>query len=350
MRTITLIPGDGIGPSVTDATVRVIEATGLDITWELALAGATALKEKGSPLPQETLDSITRNKIALKGPCDTPIGGGFASVNVALRKEFDLYSNLRPIKSMPGVKSRYYNVDLVVFREGIEDIYGGEGYYLDDSNNRVIEKTHTAMLTGKITWDNCFRYFMSVFDYAVKHNRKRVTIVHKANIVKEAYGMFLEVGLEFAKICRDIKVDERIIDHMAMRLVMNPNEFDIIALPNMFGDIISEECAGLIGGLGLVPGANIGSGYAIFEAAHGTAPDIAGKNLANPTAVILSGAMMLDHIGEIRAACTIRQAVSDVIAEGKNVTKDLNPAGVGTIEMTDAIIERMGKWSDYYFA
>lgn len=332
MRTITLIPGDGIGPSVTDAAVRVVEATGVKIRWERVLAGMTALNEKGSPLPKETLDSITRNRVALKGPCDTPIGGGFRSVNVAMRKHFDTYVIKRTIISMPGVKTPLEDkrpINLVVFREGVEDIYAGQDLGTDEA----------GFVGGEITRRNCERFFKKVFDYAKNNGRRSVTIVHKANIVKHAYGLFLKVGLEVAERYPEIKVSSKIIDDMCMKLVMNPHQFDVIAAPNMFGDIVSEQCAGLVGGLGFVSGVNLGDKVAIFEAAHGTAPDIAGKDIANPTALILSAAMMLDYIGEPEAAKKVRKAVTKVIARGAYVTPDISRgSGVGTARMTDEIV------------
>lgn len=345
MRTITAIMGDGIGPEVMEATMRVVDATGIEIKWERVLAGMTALTEKGSPLPQETLDSITRNRVALKGPCDTPIGGGFASVNVALRKHFDLYANIRPVKSMPGVKSRYSDVDLVVCRENIEDIYCGEEVYM--SPVFAGKEPAGAVVTGVITRQNSRRFFNHVFNYALKHSRHKVTIVHKANILKKTQGLFLETSKEVFENYptlaeRGFTVDDKIIDNMTMQLVLDPSRFDMIAATNMFGDILSDLCAGLVGGLGLAPGANIGDRGAIFEAVHGTAPDIAGKNLANPTALILSAAMMLNYLGELKATTVIRCAVNEVIFTGEKVTKDINRTnGVGTIEMTDAIVEQI---------
>ena len=344
MRTITAIMGDGIGPEVMEAAMRVVDATGVQIKWERVLAGMTALNEKGSPLPRETLDSITRNRVALKGPCDTPIGGGFASVNVALRKHFDLYVNIRPVRSMPGVKSRYENVDLVVFRENIEDVYGGEEYWVNEKGQGVQGSSDCAAVIGIITRKNSRRFFNHVLNYALKHNRRKVTIVHKANILKKTQGLFLEIGKgvfqNYPTLAeRGFTIDDKIIDNMTMQLVLDPSRFDMIAATNMFGDILSDLCAGFIGGLGLVPGANIGDHFAIFEAVHGTAPDIVGKGIANPTALILSAAMMLDHIEEPVAAKIIRRAVERVIVQGEKVTRDINPfLKVGTEEMTDEIV------------
>jgi len=343
MRTITAIMGDGIGPEVMEATMRVVDATGVLINWEKVYAGQAALDKTGSPLPQETLDSITRNKVALKGPCDTPIGSGFKSVNVKMRQLFDTYFIPRLVVSMPGVKSRFSDVNLIVLREGVEDIYAGD----EDGD---YEK---GIIHGVITRKNSTRFFERVFDYAKINNRKHVTIVHKANIIKHAYGLFLRVGLEVAERYPEIKVDSKIVDDMCMKLVMNPNQFDVIAAPNMFGDIVSELCAGLVGGLGVVSGANLGDKYAIFEAGHGTAPDIAGKGIANPTALILSAAMMLEYIGESKACAIIVCAVNEVLFEGKYITKDITHARneklrsmgyylpVSTDRMTDAIVEQV---------
>ena len=355
MRKITVIMGDGIGPEVVEATIKVVHATGVKIEWERVYAGMTAFnKTGGDPLPNETLNSIEQNRVALKGPCDTPIGGGFASVNVALRKKFDLYANIRPIKSMPGVKSRYEDVDLVIFRENIEDIYGGEESYL--SPTFAGGEPAGAEVVGTITRKNSRRLFCQVYNYALNHHRKHLTIVHKANILKKTQGLFLETGKEVFENYPTLAeqgfiVDDKIIDNMSMQLVLNPTRFDMIAATNMFGDILSDLCAGLVGGLGLAPGANIGDTAAIFEAVHGTAPDIAGKNLANPTALILSAAMMLDYIGESVASDIIRKAVGTVIYTGKKITKDIQllhysaERSAGTSEMADAIAEEVSNLS-----
>src|SRR3989344_577354 len=344
MRTITAIMGDGIGPEVMEAAMRVVDAAGVKIKWERVLAGMTALNEKGSPLPQETLDSIARNRVALKGPCDTPIGGGFASVNVALRKRFDLYANIRPVKSRPGVKSRYENVDLVVCRENIEDVYGESDQFIGKQLKHSSVWTSCARMTGYITEYNSRRFFQQVFNYALKNNRRKATIVHKANILKNTHGLFLSTGKQvfekYPSLVRNgFVLDDMIVDNTAQKLVLDPTRFDMIATTNMFGDILSDLCAGLVGGLGLAPGANIGDNCAIFEAVHGTAPDIVGKGIANPTALILSAAMMLDHIEEPVAAKIIRRAVERVIVQGEKVTRDINPfLKVGTEEMTDEIV------------
>ena len=332
MHTVTLIPGDGIGPSIADAAQRVIGATGVDIQWELAPAGIAAIEIFKDPIPESTIQSIQKNKVALKGPLTTLSGKGFRSVNVALRKEFDLFINLRPAKSFEGVTSRYANVDLVMFRENIEEFYSGIEHYVDAQKS-------AAETIGIVTRFGSERIVHAAFEYARKYGRKKVTIVHKANIMKFSGGLFLDVAREVAQKYPEITAEDRIVDNMAMQLVLNPNQFDVIVTTNLFGDILSDLCSGLVGGLGLAPGANIGSNAAIFEAVHGSAPDIAGKNLANPCAIILAGAMMLDYLGEQEAATKIHNAVAKVLKEGKNVTKDLNPhSTTGTIEMTDTII------------
>ncbi|HTR80904.1 MAG TPA: isocitrate/isopropylmalate family dehydrogenase [Bacteroidota bacterium] len=333
MYTITLIPGDGIGPSISEAACRVIEATGVKIQWEVAQAGIAAIETLKDPIPESTIESIQKNKVALKGPLTTMSGKGFRSVNVALRKEFDLYINLRPAKSFEGVSSRYANVDLVMFRENIEEFYSGIEHFVDAQKS-------AAETIGIVTRFGSERIVRAAFEYARKYNRKKVTIVHKANIMKFSGGLFLEVAREVAQKYPEIAVEDRIVDNMAMQLVLNPAQFDVMVTTNLFGDILSDLCSGLVGGLGLAPGANIGAHAAIFEAVHGSAPDIAGKNIANPCAIILAGAMMLDHLGETTAATKIRSAVSKVLKEGKSVTKDLNPRSTtGTVEMADAIIQ-----------
>lgn len=340
MRTITLIPGDGIGPSLADAVVKVIDATEAEIIWDLAEAGMTAFEKHGHPLPKKTFESIRRNKVALKGPLETPIGEGFQSVSVQLRKIFDLYFNLRPIKSLKGVGCLHDNVDLLVCRENTEELYTGEEEYIWDP---VTKDIIGAKVVGKVTYHGSRQFFRSVFETARYFKRKKVTVLHKANILKLTNGLFLEVAREFSALFPEIEFEERIIDAGSMQVVMNPKNFDVIATTNLFGDIVSDIFAGLVGGLGIIPGANVGRNYAIFEAVHGTWPQAAGKNLANPTALILSAAMMLDHIGEVKAARRIRWAVESVIAEGKKVTCDLSPdgIGVGTVDMTNAIVEKI---------
>ena len=335
MHTVTIIPGDGIGPSIAEAAQRVIEATGVEIQWEFAPAGIAAIETYKDPIPESTIQSIQKNKIALKGPLTTLSGKGFRSVNVALRKEFDLFINLRPAKSFEGVSSRYSHVDLVMFRENIEEFYSGIEHYVDAQKS-------AAETIGIVTRFGSERIVHAAFEYARKYGRKKVTIVHKANIMKFSGGLFLDVAREVAQKYPEIITEDRIVDNMAMQLVLNPNQFDVIVTTNLFGDILSDLCSGLVGGLGLAPGANIGSNAAIFEAVHGSAPDIAGKNLANPCAIILAGAMMLDYLGEEEAAAKIHDAVAKILKEGIYVTKDLNPRSTtGTVEMTDAIIKTL---------
>lgn len=333
--TITLIPGDGIGPEITKAATRVIEATGVKIDWEVYDAGFAAIEKYKDPLPQPVIDSIAKNKVALKGPLTTPIGTGFRSVNVALRKEFDLYSNLRPAKSFEGIKSRYENIDLIIVRENTEEFYSGIEHYVD-------ARKSAAETIGIVTRTGSERIIRFAFDYAVKHGRKKVTVVHKANILKYTSGLFLDVAKNMAKEYSQIEMNDKIIDNMAMQMVINPNQFDVIVTTNLFGDILSDLASGLVGGLGVAPGANIGYNTSIFEAVHGSAPDIAGKNIANPSALILAASMMLEHIGEFAASNKISSAVAAVIKEGKKVTKDLNTVNpVTTDEMADAIIEKL---------
>ena len=335
MHTVTLIPGDGIGPSIAEAACRVIESTGVDIRWETAHAGLTAIEKFKDPIPESTIESIQKNKVALKGPLTTMSGKGFRSVNVALRKEFDLYINLRPAKSFEGVSSRYRNVDLVMFRENIEEFYSGIEHYIDAQKS-------AAETIGIVTRFGSERIVRAAFEYARKNGRKKVTIVHKANIMKFSGGIFLEVAREVAQKYPEIDAEDRIVDNMAMQLVLNPSQFDVMVTTNLFGDILSDLCSGLVGGLGLAPGANIGSHAAIFEAVHGSAPDIAGKNIANPCAIILAGAMLLDHLGEASAAAKINSAIAQVLKEGKRLTRDLDPnSKTGTTEMADVIIEHI---------
>jgi isocitrate dehydrogenase (NAD+) len=293
------------------------------------------VQEYKDPLPQAVIDSIEKNKVALKGPLTTPIGTGFRSVNVALRKEFDLYSNLRPAKSMQGIKSRYDDVDLIIVRENTEEFYSGIEHYVDSRKS-------AAETIGIVTRTGSERIIRYAFEYAKGHGRKKVTVVHKANILKYTSGLFLDVAKSMAKEYPEIEMNDKIIDNMAMQMVVNPNQFDVIVTTNLFGDILSDLASGLVGGLGVAPGANIGYHHAIFEAVHGSAPDIAGKNIANPCAIILASAMLLDHIGEAEPAQRIEKAVADVILEGKKVTRDLSPTNAVTTEaMADAIIEKL---------
>src|SRR3954467_4185691 len=312
--TITLIPGDGIGPEVSSAVVRIIEATGVDIKWETHYAGAQALEKFGSTLPDELLESIKRNRVALKGPITTPVGKGFTSVNVGLRKALDLYANVRPVKTLPNVPSRYENVDLVIIRENTEGLYSGLEHTVIPG---VVESL--KIVTEKATTRIC-RY---AFEYARANGRKKLTCIHKANIMKLSDGLFLECFNNVAKEYPDIEADNKIVDNCCMQLVIKPEQFDVLVLENLYGDIVSDLCAGLIGGLGLAPGANIGEQGAVFEAVHGSAPDIAGQGIANPTALLMSATIMLRHIVENDAAARIEKAMLEVFAEGKFITKDL---------------------------
>jgi isocitrate dehydrogenase (NAD+) len=326
--TITLIPGDGIGPEVTFAVVRILEAAGLQVRWEEFSAGAAALAEHGTTLPEPLLASIRKNKVALKGPITTPIGEGFTSVNVGLRKALALYANLRPVWNLPSVPSRFQNVDLVIVRENTEDLYSGLEHEVVPG---VVESLKI------ITRDASTKIATFAFEYARRHKRKRVTAVHKANIMKISDGLFIECARTVAKGYPEITYDERIVDAACMHLVMHPEKLDVLLLPNLYGDIVSDLCAGLVGGLGVVPAANLGQGgVGVFEAVHGSAPDIADKNLANPTALLLSGLMMLDHIGEHERAERIRAALSSVLAAGRIRTRDLGGTA-STTEFTDAI-------------
>ena len=326
-RVITLIPGDGIGPEVTAAVVRIFAAAGLDIEWERYDAGVTAFKRFKQSLPVELLDSIKRNKVALKGPVTTPIAEGIASVNVGLRKSLDLYANLRPVRNLPGVESRYSNVDLIIVRENTEDLYSGLEHEVVPG---VVESLKI------ITERASTRIAQFAFAHAKANGRKRVTAIHKANIMKLGDGMFLESTRKVSREHIDVTYDERIVDALCMQLVMFPERFDVLLLPNLYGDIVSDLCAGLVGGLGVVPGANMGIDSAVFEAVHGSAPDIANKNLANPTALLLSALMMLDHLGERQAADRIRAALGRVLTEGTVRTRDLGGTA-STTEFADAV-------------
>ncbi len=326
-----MIAGDGIGPEVVSATVRVLEATGVVIEWDAQMAGVMAIATEGTPLPQKTIDSIRKHGLALKGPTTTPVGGGHASINVALRKTLDLYANVRPIKSLPGVKSRYQNVDLVIVRENTEDLYSGLEHIVVpgvvESIKVISEKAST-------------RIARFAFAYARANGRKRISAVHKANIMKLSDGLFLDCCAKVAVEYPDIKYDEIIVDNCCMQLVLDPTRFDMLLLPNLYGDIVSDLCAGFVGGLGLAPGANIGEKGATFEAVHGSAPDIAGRNLANPIALILSGAMLLDYIGENAAGVRVRDAVASVLLEGTHIPRDLG-GSASTSEVAEAIATRI---------
>jgi isocitrate dehydrogenase (NAD+) len=312
--TITLIPGDGIGPEVTAAVVQIIEAAGVSIDWEHHDAGMLAIAQHGKPLPQALIDSILKNKVALKGPVTTPIGEGFTSVNVGLRKALDLYANLRPVWNMAGTPSRFENVDLVIVRENTEDLYAGLEHIIVPG---VVESL--KIITEKAST----RIARFAFEHARRHKRKKVTAIHKANIMKLSDGLFLESARAVAKQYPDIAYDETIIDATCMHLVMNPNRYDVMVLPNLYGDIVSDLCAGLVGGLGVVGAANLGTDVGVFEAVHGSAPDIAGKGVANPTALLLSAVMMLRHINEDAAATRIMTALDEVLSAGKTVTRDI---------------------------
>jgi len=328
---ITLIPGDGIGPEITSAVVRIVETAGLDVEWEPHLAGVSAIEKHGSTLPNELLDSILRNKVALKGPLTTPVGGGFASVNVALRKALELFANLRPVWNIPAVPSRYEHVDLVIVRENTEDLYSGLEHEVIPG---VIESLKI------ITLDASTRIARFAFDYARRHGRTRVTAVHKANIMKMSDGLFLKCVQDVAKNYPDIRQDDRIVDAACMHLVMKPEQFDVLLLPNLYGDIVSDLCAGLVGGLGVVPAANLGIDVGVFEAVHGSAPDIAGQNVANPMALLLSALLMLQHIGEAPMAERIMKALTVVLAADQIRTRDLGGTA-STVEFTAAICRRL---------
>ncbi|MFN5745812.1 MAG: isocitrate/isopropylmalate dehydrogenase family protein [Methylococcaceae bacterium] len=337
MHRITLIPGDGIGPSIVDAAIKVIAATGIQISWDTQLAGMAAVEKFANPLPDETLASIRANRICFKGPLTTPVGGGYRSVNVTLRQAFNLYANVRPAVSFEGTESVFKNVNLMTIRENTEGLYAGIEHFIKVDNEKIAAES-TAIVTRKGS-ERIIRY---AFEYARKAQRKRVTLVHKANILKCTSGLFLEIGREIASEYPEIEFDDRIVDACCMQLVMKPESFDVIVTTNLFGDILSDLAAGLIGGLGLTAGANIGTDAAIFEAVHGSAPDIADKGIANPIAMILAGAMMLEHLGEIAAARKIEQAVRDVIREGDKVTPDLRKdSPYGTSDIADAIIARL---------
>lgn len=338
MHNITLIPGDGIGPAIIDATVRVIEAAGVKVEWDRQLAGMAAVEKHANPLPDATLDSIRKTRVALKGPLTTPVGGGYRSVNVTLRQAFNLYANVRPAVSFEGTDTLFKNVNLVTIRENTEGLYAGIEHFI-----KVDEEKIAAESTAVITRKGSERIIRYAFDYARKTLRKKVTLVHKANILKCTSGMFLEIGRDIAPEYPDIEFDERIVDACCMHMVMKPEMFDIIVTTNLFGDILSDLASGLVGGLGLTVGANIGTDAAIFEAVHGSAPDIAHLGIANPIATILAGAMMLEHIGEAEAARRIEQAVRDVIREGVYLTPDLKKGSTyGTDDLAGAIVKKLG--------
>jgi isocitrate dehydrogenase (NAD+) len=356
---VTLIPGDGTGPELTEATRRVLEATGVDFDWDVREAGADVMDQYGgNPLPDEVLDAIRETGVALKGPITTPVGGGFRSVNVALRKSLDLYAQVRPCKTYPGVRTRFDDVDLIVVRENTEDLYAGieyeqgspEAQELIDwikSKGGKLAHDDAGISIKPISISGTRRIVQFAFDYARRNGRRKVTAVHKANIMKFSDGLYLHVAREVAEENGDIEFDDRIVDNMCMQLVQRPEEYDVLVLPNLYGDVLSDLCAGMIGGLGLAPGANFGEGIAIFEPTHGSAPKYAGQNKVNPMAQLLSGMLMLRHLEENDAADNLEQAIADVIREGRSVTYDMkprrdDPTAVGTSEVADAIIEKLG--------
>lgn len=354
---ITLIPGDGIGPEITEATVRVLEATGVQFDWEVKEAGIGAAEKYGSVLPDDLLESIRKNKVAIKGPITTPRGGGFRSVNVALRKVLDLYACLRPAKFYPGVRSRYNNVDLMTVRENHEDLYAGVEFERGDPAIAKISDITDAADMGPIREDaglslkiiseyGSERIVRFAFEYARRSGRKSVTAVAKDNIMKFTDGLFFAVARRVAEDYPDIPYEERLVDNMTMQLVQKPELYDVLVLPNLYGDILSDLCAGLVGGLGIAPGANFGDELAVFEPVHGSAPKYTGMNKVNPMAMMFSGMMMLRHIGEETAADRLEAALAAVIAEGKNVTYDMkptpdDPTAVGTSQVADAVIEKL---------
>jgi isocitrate dehydrogenase (NAD+) len=355
---VTLIPGDGIGPEVVEAAQRCIEATGVKIYWEKVLAGSDAMEKSGELLPQATIDSVKRNKVCLKGPIITPTAEGFRSVNVAIRHALDLYACVRPAKTYPGVRSLYKNIDLVIIRENSEDLYAGIEFEegkpetkklikeIEGATKKTI-RPDSGISIKPISRSGSERIVRFAFEYALKHGRKKVTIVHKANIMKFTDGLFLKTGREVAKLyAGKIDFSEAIVDNMCMQLVQKPNIYDVLVLPNLYGDILSDLCAGLVGGLGIAPGANVGDNMAVFEAVHGSAPKYKGLNKVNPTAMILSGALMLEYLKEGKAASALENAVKEVIFEGKSVTYDFKAGPsesgiVGTSEMADAIIKKI---------
>lgn len=332
-QTITVIPGDGIGPSIIDATLKVLDKVGCNFDYEYADAGLTALEKHGELVPEETLALIEKNKITLKGPLTTPVGEGFTSINVTLRKHFKLYANLRPVLSFKGTKARYENIDILTVRENTEGMYSGLGQTTSEDGSQ-------AEAMSLITREGAERIVKFAYETARKEGRKKVTAIHKANILKSTSGLFLKIAREIAKDYPDIESTEMIVDNCCMQLVMNPEQFDVLVTTNLFGDILSDLCAGLVGGLGMAPGANIGTDCAIFEAVHGSAPDIAGKNLANPTSVMLAAIQMLEYLNMSDKAEKIRAAITDVIATGDRTTGDLGGTH-GTTDFTEAVLERL---------
>jgi len=355
---VTLIPGDGIGPEITEATKRVLEATGVKFEWDIEIVGQQAQDKFGTPLPDYVLESIKKNKVALKGPVTTPIGTGFRSVNVALRQRLDLYACLRPCKTYPGVPTPFENVDIVIVRENTEDLYSGIEFARgteesDRLTKLILEATQTVVkqdsgFSIKVISETASRRIVRfAFEYARANNRKKVSAAHKANIMKFSDGIFLAAAREVAKEYPDIGFEDVVIDALCMRLVRSPQQYDVIVLPNLYGDIVSDLCAGLVGGLGVAPGANLGDNVAVFEPTHGSAPRYVGQNKVNPMAMMLSATMMLRHINEIKAADKLEKAIADVIAEGKKITYDLkadrNQPAATTSEVADAVVEKLKK-------
>lgn len=355
---VTLIPGDGTGPELAEAAKRCVAALGIDMQWDVVEAGESAIEKYKTPLPEHVIESVSKNKVALKGPITTPVGSGFRSVNVELRKRLDLYACLRPCKSYKGVRSRYRDIDLVIVRENTEDLYAGIEFQKGTKDVKGLIELLETLSKKKIRQDSAIsikpisvegskRIVKFAFEYAVKNNRKKVTAVHKANIMKFTDGLFLEVAREVAKSYEGrVAFEDRIVDNMCMQLVQKPEDYDVLVLPNLYGDIVSDLCAGLIGGLGIAPGGNIGEGVALFEPTHGSAPKYKGMNKVNPVAILLSCVMMLKYMGEEKNADRLERAVAEVIAEGKSVTYDLkenrnDPSAVGTSQMADAIIEKL---------
>lgn len=332
-QTITVIKGDGIGPSIIDSALEILKAAGCDFDYEFVDAGLAALEKTGELLPQETVDTIAKNKITLKGPLTTPVGEGFTSINVTLRKQFGLYANVRPVKSFVGTKARYDDIDIITIRENTQGMYSSAGQVVSEDGNE-------AQAKSIITREGAEKIVTFAYELAVREGRKKVTAVHKANILKSTSGLFLKVAREVAERYPQIESNEMIVDATCMKLVMTPEEFDVIVTTNLFGDILSDLCAGLVGGLGMAPGANIGEDAAIFEAVHGSAPDIAGKNLANPTSVILASIQMLEHLNMGDTAERIRSAVADVIKSGDRTTRDLGGSH-GTTDFTQSVIDRL---------
>jgi isocitrate dehydrogenase (NAD+) len=356
---VVLIPGDGTGPELTEATRRVLEATGVEFDWDVRHAGEEVMDQfGGNPLPEETLDAIRAAGVALKGPITTPVGGGFRSVNVGLRKELDMYAQVRPCKSYQGVRTRFDDVDLIIVRENTEDLYVGIEYEQGtpdaeeliawiESKGGTLRNRDAGISIKPISITGTRRVFEFAFDYARKNGRRKITAVHKANIMKFSDGLWLHTAREVAAENTDIEFDDRIVDNMCMQLVQRPEEYDMLVLPNLYGDVLSDLCAGMIGGLGLAPGGNFGESVAVFEPTHGSAPKYAGQNKVNPMAQLLSGMLMLRHLGELPAADRLEQAIADVIREGKSVTYDMKPSrddptAVGTSQVADAIIEKLG--------